>query len=67
MRLVLCMCDAKVSRFVAVTVESSAAGIEATCVAYNALLAGHAELGSLEEADALVDSMTAVKVQVPHI
>ena len=47
--------------------ESSAAGIEATFLTHNALLAGHAELGNLEEADAIIESMSAGQVTVvPH-
>ena len=40
-----------------------ATGIEASCLAFNALLAGHAEQGNLEETDALFESMTAGKVR----
>ncbi len=39
-----------------------AAGIMPTCIAYNALLVGYAELGDLESADAVLETMAAAQV-----
>jgi len=39
-----------------------ATGIMPTCIAYNALLVGYADVGDLESADAVLENMTAVDV-----
>ena len=38
-----------------------------TCIAYNALLVGYAEVGDLESADVVLESMTAAEVSAFHL